>query len=191
MAEGTSWPPGWFPDPTGRHDHRWWDGAAWTQHVADAGIAGLDPLPDRSGPQSQGDLPGRHDGPGAGAAPAPSSSDPVAGAALATGLVALLLAVIPWFGLVLPVAAVVLGLVARSRIRTSQRRGDGLAIAGLVLGTVSLLLALVVTIVATVLLSGSGTELMGAFGEYVACLEVRSADECRAAFEESLARILE
>lgn len=35
--------PGWLPDPTGRHDHRYWDGAAWTEHVADAGVAGNDP----------------------------------------------------------------------------------------------------------------------------------------------------
>ena len=26
---------GWYPDPSGRHSHRWWDGAAWTEHVAD------------------------------------------------------------------------------------------------------------------------------------------------------------
>ena len=26
---------GWYPDPHGRHSHRWWDGAAWTEHVAD------------------------------------------------------------------------------------------------------------------------------------------------------------
>lgn len=30
-------PPGtpadWHPDPTGRHEHRYWDGARWTEHV--------------------------------------------------------------------------------------------------------------------------------------------------------------
>ncbi len=25
----------WFPDPMGTHAHRWWDGTAWTEHVAD------------------------------------------------------------------------------------------------------------------------------------------------------------
>jgi serine/threonine protein kinase len=35
---------GWFPDPTERHDHRYWDGAAWTEHVADQGFASVDPL---------------------------------------------------------------------------------------------------------------------------------------------------
>ncbi len=34
--------PGWQPDPTGRHDHRYWDGSAWTDNVSDAGIASTD-----------------------------------------------------------------------------------------------------------------------------------------------------
>jgi hypothetical protein len=34
--------PGWQPDPTGRHDHRYWDGSAWTDNVADAGVASTD-----------------------------------------------------------------------------------------------------------------------------------------------------
>jgi putative membrane protein len=36
--------PGWFPDPAGRHQHRWWDGTRWSDHVADQGRAGVDPL---------------------------------------------------------------------------------------------------------------------------------------------------
>ena len=27
-------PPGWFPDPSGQPQLRWWDGAAWTSHTA-------------------------------------------------------------------------------------------------------------------------------------------------------------
>lgn len=37
-------PAGWFADPTGRHQLRYWDGAAWTAFVADAGIQTEDPL---------------------------------------------------------------------------------------------------------------------------------------------------
>jgi hypothetical protein len=37
-------PAGWQPDPTGRHDHRYWDGTAWTDNVSDAGVAGTDPI---------------------------------------------------------------------------------------------------------------------------------------------------
>jgi uncharacterized membrane protein len=39
-------PAAWHPDPAGKHDHRWWDGQRWTEHVADAGVASVDPLPD-------------------------------------------------------------------------------------------------------------------------------------------------
>lgn len=39
-------PAAWHPDPTGRHDHRYWDGEQWTEHVADAGVATTDPLND-------------------------------------------------------------------------------------------------------------------------------------------------
>jgi hypothetical protein len=39
-------PAAWHPDPTDSHDHRWWDGNRWTEHVADAGVAAIDPLPD-------------------------------------------------------------------------------------------------------------------------------------------------
>jgi len=36
--------PGWHPDPVGRHQHRYWDGTAWTEHVADNGTSGVDPV---------------------------------------------------------------------------------------------------------------------------------------------------
>ena len=37
-------PASWQPDPTRRHESRYWDGAAWTEHVSDAGVTGTDPL---------------------------------------------------------------------------------------------------------------------------------------------------
>lgn len=37
-------PPGWYPDPTDRQDHRWWDGAAWTDHASRNGVSLVDPL---------------------------------------------------------------------------------------------------------------------------------------------------
>ena len=52
-------PPAWHPDPTGRHEHRYWDGERWTDHVADAGQAATDPLegggPAQGGAQSPAD----------------------------------------------------------------------------------------------------------------------------------------
>ena len=37
-------PAAWYPDPTKRHDLRYWDGVAWSPHVATAGRAFTDPL---------------------------------------------------------------------------------------------------------------------------------------------------
>ena len=30
-------PAGWLADPSGRHEHRYWDGSRWTEHVTTAG----------------------------------------------------------------------------------------------------------------------------------------------------------
>ncbi len=38
-------PPGWYADPHHRHQHRYWNGSAWTEHVGDDGVQGTDPLP--------------------------------------------------------------------------------------------------------------------------------------------------
>jgi uncharacterized protein YxjI len=43
--------PGWYPDPFGRHETRWWDGGQWTEHVASHGRQGVDP------PQGGGHIP--------------------------------------------------------------------------------------------------------------------------------------
>jgi hypothetical protein len=43
-ATGTLPPPGWHPDPAGRHQLRWWDGSGWSEHVSDHGTQGTDPL---------------------------------------------------------------------------------------------------------------------------------------------------
>lgn len=36
-------PPSWQPDPGGRHQLRWWDGARWTEHVMDGDQPSVDP----------------------------------------------------------------------------------------------------------------------------------------------------
>jgi hypothetical protein len=41
---GQAPPAGWNPDPSGRHQHRWWDGSQWTASVADNGVTTDDPL---------------------------------------------------------------------------------------------------------------------------------------------------
>jgi uncharacterized protein YxjI len=37
-------PANWYPDPMKRHELRYWDGSAWTEHVSTNGITGTDPL---------------------------------------------------------------------------------------------------------------------------------------------------
>lgn len=44
MADAGGTPPGWYADPQGRHQHRWWDGATWTDQVADDGVTTVDPV---------------------------------------------------------------------------------------------------------------------------------------------------
>jgi hypothetical protein len=57
---------GWQPDPSGRHDYRYWDGAAWTDDVSDNGQTSVDPL----GSMPGGSMPGS----GLGGGDAPTSA---------------------------------------------------------------------------------------------------------------------
>lgn len=49
-------PEAWLPDPTGRHELRWWTGTFWSEHVSDAGETSIDfpgrPEPDPPKPPS-------------------------------------------------------------------------------------------------------------------------------------------
>ncbi|MGP5714514.1 DUF4041 domain-containing protein [Brachybacterium tyrofermentans] len=45
MNEKGTTPQGWYHDPSGRHELRWWDGASWRDAVIDQGIRSDDPLP--------------------------------------------------------------------------------------------------------------------------------------------------
>jgi hypothetical protein len=44
-------PAGWYTDPFGRHEHRYWDGIQWTDHVGSGGRQGVD------APQAQAGVP--------------------------------------------------------------------------------------------------------------------------------------
>jgi hypothetical protein len=44
IAAPVTVPAAWYPDPMGRHQQRYWDGAAWTHHVADDGETSVNPL---------------------------------------------------------------------------------------------------------------------------------------------------
>lgn len=43
QAPTPSVPPGWYADPAGRYELRYWDGSAWTEHVSRAGQQYTDP----------------------------------------------------------------------------------------------------------------------------------------------------
>ncbi len=35
---------GWYADPYGQAQQRYWDGNAWTEHVSTGGVASSDPV---------------------------------------------------------------------------------------------------------------------------------------------------
>ena len=43
MATPPMVPAGWYADPAGRHERRYWDGTGWTAGVSDGGVAATDP----------------------------------------------------------------------------------------------------------------------------------------------------
>jgi hypothetical protein len=121
-------PSGWFPDPLGRYDHRYFNGTAWTPDVSSGGERFVDP----SGvsPNAPGYGPGGSGGRNNGAATA----------AVVMGSVGLALAWIPFivlFGGALAIMAVVFGVIGIRRARTSGV-GRKAAIAGTVMGSLGL-----------------------------------------------------
>lgn len=124
-------PSGWFPDPHGRYEHRWFNGTSWTADVSNDGTRLVDPY---------GAAPIGHV-----AAQPPKQGNGPAAAAITLGLFALLLAWVPLLvvvGVVLAVLALVFGIRGVRRARTVGT-GRGLAIAGIVTGGAALGLAVV------------------------------------------------
>jgi uncharacterized RDD family membrane protein YckC len=68
-------PAAWYTDPFGRHEHRYWSGSAWTEHVADRGQQSADPPPAAGPPRVEQPAGGGWGQPGQagppGAAPGP------------------------------------------------------------------------------------------------------------------------
>ncbi len=56
-------PAGWYTDPSGRHEHRYWDGSQWTEHVGSHGHQAVDPLSGNDRPDAG--RPSEESGPGA------------------------------------------------------------------------------------------------------------------------------
>ena len=70
-----STPAGWYPDPTGRHQNRWFDGEDWTDSVADGQTVASDPV--RGGAEPAAAEPAGFD-PSATQVVPPQSQQPVA-----------------------------------------------------------------------------------------------------------------
>jgi len=129
-------PAGWFPDPLGRHEHRYFNGVSWTSDVSDGGQRLVDPFGTLPGYQSSG-TPG---------------GNGLATAALTCGIIGTLIAWMPFLvviGIVLGILALVFGIKALRR-SAAVGRGRGAAIAGIVTGTSALLLAIVGVILSVV-----------------------------------------
>ena len=130
------YPAGWFPDPLGRYEHRWFNGTTWTSDVAADGQRFVDPLGISPGPG--------YGGPGVGGS-APQTGNGAATAALVMGLIAVVISWIPLIvvvGLVLAILAVVFGVRGLRRSRETGT-GSGRAVTGLVTGVLALLLSIV------------------------------------------------
>ncbi|MEO6628969.1 MAG: phospholipid scramblase-related protein [Aquihabitans sp.] len=44
MSDSGTHTPNWYPDPMGRHEYRWFDGAQWTDQVSSHGKTSIDPV---------------------------------------------------------------------------------------------------------------------------------------------------
>ncbi len=79
-------PAAWHPDPTGRHQHRYWDGTVWTEHVANHGQVGRDPLPGSDSTSAVGGAVADTGGmPGTGTESSSAGADGVASTAVPAG----------------------------------------------------------------------------------------------------------
>ena len=85
-------PAGWYPDPTTRHELRYWDGYAWLDNVSDSGAAASDPLGGKPMPPPSEAAAKAQQGP----PPATKSKTPlyIGGAVAAVVVIALVLLVV-------------------------------------------------------------------------------------------------
>lgn len=65
----SSVPAGWYPDPTGRHEQRYWDGRSWTDHAVAGGAQIVDVLVPGVSPTASNTAAGANSAPGEAAQP--------------------------------------------------------------------------------------------------------------------------
>ncbi|MBW3657988.1 MAG: DUF4190 domain-containing protein [Actinobacteria bacterium] len=170
---------GWYADPTGRFDHRYWDGATWTGHVSRNGQATTDPLDGSRTPTDTGTI--AETSPAVATQTGPPGSTGSERAWEASGgsgpswqtqatsgtrtntkaIVSLVLSII-WFGGLTSIPAVVLGVMARREIRERPDEGGaGIAMAGIIIGLIGVVGAVLILVAILAFVSmGSGPMFM-------------------------------
>jgi hypothetical protein len=146
--------PGWYPDPSGRYEHRFHNGTAWTADVAVGGRRFVDPAgsaPPAAPTGSRGAV-----GPAgpSGFRDRRSGRNRLAVTALVLGIVAAGAGWLPFLGYVTiaaALAAIAFGLAGRRR---AERTGTGgsFATAGLVLGAIGIPVSIVGMVLTVVVL---------------------------------------
>jgi hypothetical protein len=133
---------GWHPDPTGRHQQRYFNGVTWTGDVADDGTRSVDVA---SSPVWSTTT--------IAASPTAAVTHPWSGLATAgmilgiVGVVTGALMVVFYVAFICGVLALVFGLVVASRSRRAGLAVDGRARTAIVLGPIALVLSVVGAIV--------------------------------------------
>jgi len=130
--------PGWYPDNRDPSLLRWWDGTQWTAHATPA-VPLTSPIPP-VGSYGSGE-------------PVSSPNNTMATLSLVLSIVSFAGILVGWFLWLAPVG-IIIGIVAIRRARRFAARGRrrGQAIAGIVLGAVSIVMTVLLTIAAVLVL---------------------------------------
>lgn len=139
-AQANIIPPGWYPDNADPALQRWWDGTRWTTHTAAAAPGGPRDL-SRGYGYSYG-----------------AEAEPVSSANNTMATLSMIISIVSFAGLILvellplALAGIIIGIVALRRARrfapNARRRGQ--AIAGIIVGAVSLVMTILLTVAAIV-----------------------------------------
>lgn len=137
--------PGWYADPLGRFELRYYNGAAWTADVSNGGDRFVDPLGLELGTRATAARPAGSDS---------SDRNGPATAAMVLGIIAVAIAWLPFIVVLGAIAAVLALVFGAVGIRRSTRTGAGRsrAIVGLVTGASGLVVAALGAVLTVVVL---------------------------------------
>lgn len=134
---------GWFPDPLGRHEKRFFNGLVWSDRVMDGEHSGSDPIGNVA---TRVPLRPIKSTEASGFVDQPNGGNVAAVSALMLGIVGAVIALLVPFGFLVGAAcglvALVLGLRAYRNAPRRDPASNALATTGLVLGCVALVLAM-------------------------------------------------